>query len=465
MNKKTFSLNRRNFIHGAGVALALPWMETFAASKNGRSATPRRFMSVYHPDGVGLPLKKDPAWKDWSWFPQGGEKDFKLTKVLDVLEPLRNEITIYTGLSHPAARTVHGHSNADQYLTGAAYGGSGVYKNTISMDQIYADHIGNETRHSSLVMSTNGGTGAPRGAQTSSFNRDGRAIPAMDKPQQIFDMLFVTEGKGARKKLERSKSALDLLIADTRSVNRQISKHDQQTLQQYLDAVRDTEVKLAKAQKWVDTPIVKVDASHLKLNAEPEDARAYVQAIYGLTYLAFLSDSTRVATYMMGRENGAGPHDLLSKAVGLGNAHGLTHDVKKPNGWKNLGTYNRFQAEEFGRFVQKLKDTPEPNGDGNMLDNTFAMHGSASSSFHLSRNYPIYSAGGKNLGFNNGRYLKFGSGNEDNQAGAGITSDVGWKSKVEVTEEPLAKLFVTVLQRLGVETNKFADQTGGLDRV
>jgi hypothetical protein len=203
----------------------------------------------------------------------------------------------------------------------------------------------------------------------------------------------------------------------------------------------------------------------LKLNAEPEDARAYVQAIYGLTYLAFLSDSTRVATYMMGRENGAGPHDLLSKAVGLGNAHGLTHDVKKPNGWKNLGTYNRFQAEEFGRFVQKLKDTPEPNGDGNMLDNTFAMHGSASSSFHLSRNYPIYSAGGKNLGFNNGRYLKFGSGNEDNQAGAGITSDVGWKSKVEVTEEPLAKLFVTVLQRLGVETNKFADQTGGLDRV
>ncbi|MEM7397133.1 MAG: hypothetical protein AAF492_32835, partial [Verrucomicrobiota bacterium] len=180
---------------------------------------------------------------------------------------------------------------------------------------------------------------------------------------------------------------------------------------------------------------------------------------------AFLSDTTRVATYNMGRENGGGPHDLLSKAVGLGNAHALTHAVKKPNGWKNLGTYNRFQAEEFGKFVQKLKNTPEPTGHGTMLDNTFAMHGSASSSFHLSRNYPILSAGGKNLGFKNGRYLKFGRGNEDNQAGAGIVSDVGWRSEVKVEEEALAHLFVTIQQRFGVEKEAFAGFKGGLDRV
>ena len=466
MNKNLFSLNRRNFIQGSGIALALPWMETFAAKTSTSNKTPTRFFSVYHPDGVGLPLKEDPAWKDWSWFPEGGEKDFRLTKVLDVLEPLRSDISIYSGLSPPAHRTVHGHSNADQYLTGANYGGNGVYKNSISIDQVYANHIGEFTRHSSLVMSTNGGTGAPRGAQTSSFNRQGRAIPAMNSPKQIFDMLFVTSGKDARDKLARSKSVLDVLIADTRSLVRKISKHDQQTLQQYLDSVRDTEVKLAKAQKWIDSPVTKVDASHLNLAAEPgKSSRDYIQSIYGLTYLAFLSDSTRVATYMMGRENGAGPHDLLASAIDLKNAHALTHAVKKPDGWKNLGTYNRFQAEEFGRFVQKLKDTPEPNGNGSMLDNTFAMHGSASSSFHLSRNYPIISAGGKNLGFNNGRYLKFGTGNEDNQAGAGILSDIGWKSKVEVTEEPLAHLFVTILQRLGVDTDKFAGYKGGLDRV
>ena len=465
MSNKAVSLHRRSFLRASGLALALPWLETFAADPPASDDTPKRFVSIYHPDGVGLPLKTDPAWKDWSWFPRGGEKDFQLTKVLDVLEPLRNEITIYSGLSHPAVRKVHGHSNADQYLTGAATGGHGAYRNSISIDQVYAAQAGEFTRHASLVMSTNGGIGGPRGAQTQSFNRQGRPIPAMNKPKQIFDMLFVASGKDAAAKLARSKSALDLLISNTRSLGKKLSSHDQQTLQQYLDALRDTEIKLAKAQKWIDTPVPQVDTANLDLDADPKEARLYFQAMYELIYLSFLSDSTRVATFQLGRENGEGPHDLLSRAVGLGGAHGLTHSVKKPNGWKNLGTYNRYQAEEFGRFVQKLKDTQEPDGNGNMLDNTFAMHGSASSSFHLSRNYPIISAGGKNLGFKNGRYLKFGKGNEDNQANAGIVTDAGWNGRIEAEELPLARLFVTVLQRLGVETESFAGTSGTLNRV
>lgn len=466
MSNKPTILDRRRFLCGAGVALALPWLESLARANSAPSVTPKRFLSVYHPDGVGLPLKSDPAWNDWSWFPRGGEKDFQLTKVLDVLEPLRSEITVYSGLSHPAARKVHGHSNADQYLTGADIGGEGPYKNSISVDQVIAEHAGDFTRHASLVMSTNGGIGGPRGAQTQSYNREGRPIPAMNKPKQIFDTLFVTSGKDAHARLARSKSALDLLIANTRSLEKSLSNRDQQTLEQYLDAVRDTEVKLAKAQKWIDTPVPAVDASNLHLEATPEEARLYFQTMYELIYLAFLSDSTRVATFQLGRENGEGPHDLLSKAVGLNGAHGLTHAVKQPDGWKNLGTYNRYQAEEFGRFAQRLKDTPEPTGNGNMLDNTFAMHGSASSSFHLSRNYPIISAGGKNLGFTNGRYLKFGRGNEDNQAGAGIDTDAaGWEDEVRVEEEPLALLFITLLQRFGIETDSFAGITGTLNRV
>ena len=465
MDNKSVLLSRRTFLRGTGVALALPWLETFAAGSPNSDETPKRFLSVYHPDGVGLPLKSDPAWKDWSWFPRGGEQDFELTKVLDVLEPLRSDITIYSGLSHPAARRVHGHSNADQYLTGASIGGEGPYQNTISLDQVYAEHAGDFTRHSSLVMSTNGGVGGPRGAQTQSFNREGRPIPAMNKPKDIFDLLFVTSGKDAAAKLARSKSALDLLIENTRSLNRQLSKRDQETLKQYLDAVRDTELKLAKAQRWIDAPIPQVDTKNLHLDAEPKEARLYFKTMYELIYLAFLSDSTRVATFQLGRENGEGPHDLLSLAVGLGGAHGLTHEVKKPDGWKNLGTYNRYQAEEFGRFALRLRETPEPTGKGSLLDNTLAMHGSASSSFHLSRNYPIISAGGKNLGFTNGRYLKFGKGNEDNQAGAGIDTDAGWQGKQEVEELPLSKLFVTILQRLGVETDSFGGHTGSLSRV
>ena len=465
MNNPNSGLNRRGFLWGSGMALALPWLETFANEKEAGQGTPKRFVSIYHPDGVGLPLKTDPAWKDWSWFPRGGEHDFQLTKVLDVLEPLRQDITIYSGLSHPAARRVHGHSNADQYLTGADIGGHGPYRNTVSLDQVIAEESGNLTRHASLVMSTNGGIGGPRGAQTQSYNREGRPIPAMNKPKQIFDTLFVTTGKEAKEKLARSRSALDFLIENTRALDRKLSMADRRQLQQYMDAVRDTEIKLERAQKWVNTPIPEVDTQHLVLEAGPEEARLYFQTMYELIYLSFLSDSTRVATFQLGRENGEGPHDLLSKAVDLGKAHALTHDVKKPNGWQNLGTYNRYQASEFGRFVQKLRNTPEPDGHGNMLDNTFAMHGSASSSFHLSRNYPIISAGGRNLGFRNGRYLKFGTGNEDNQAGAGITSDSGWQSRVKVEEEPLAALFVTILQRMGIDADSFSGHAGTLARV
>jgi hypothetical protein len=466
MNDKPKKLGRRTFLRGTGIALALPWFETFGAENKTANETPKRFVSIYHPDGVGVPLKKDPAWKDWSWFPHGGEKDFELTKVLDVLEPLRSDVTVYAGLSHPAVRRVHGHSNADQYLTGADTQGHGPYKNSISLDQVYAEYIGEFTRHSSLVMSTNGGIGGPRGAQTQSFNREGRPIPAINKPKQVFDMLFVAGNRDAAARLARSKSALDLLLEDSRSLRRKLSKHDQGTLHQYLDSVRDTEVKLTKAQQWLDAPFPQVDSSSLHLEAGPKEARQYFQTMYDLIYLAFLSDSTRVATFQLGRENGGGPHDLLSKAVGLGAAHGLTHAVKNKNGWQNLGTYNRYQAEEFGRFIKKLKDTNEPGGKGNILDNTFAMHGSASSSFHLSRNYPIISAGGKNLGFTNGRYLNFvGLQQDGSLPGAGVTSDSGWRSKIGEEEPPLANLFVTILQRLGVETDSFAGYSGTLERV
>ncbi|MBL68335.1 MAG: hypothetical protein CMO74_07800 [Verrucomicrobiales bacterium] len=459
------ALTRRTFLRGTGIALALPWLETFAADSK-QTATPKRFVSVYHPDGVGVPLREDPAWKDWSWFPRGGEKDFELTKVLDVLEPLRSDITIYSGLSHPAVRRVHGHSNADQYLTGADTKGHGPYKNSISLDQYYAAQVGDATRHASLVMSTNGGIGGPRGAQTQSFNREGRPIPAMNKPKQIFDLLFVADGKEAAARLARSKSALDLLIEDTRSLGRKLSKRDQETLQQYLDSVRDTEVKLTKARRWLDTPLPQVDSSNLDLECGPAEARQYFKTMYDLIYLAFLSDSTRVATYQLGRENGEGPHDLLSRAVGLGGAHGLTHSVKKKNGWQNLGTYNRYQMEEFGRFVKKLKDTPEPTGNGTLLDNTFAMHGSASSSFHLSRNYPIVSAGGKNLGFKNGRYLQYVNLLKDGSLpGAGVISDSGWRGVAKEEDQALGHLFVSILQRLGVETDTFAGCTGTLKRV
>jgi hypothetical protein len=461
------SLDRRRFLRGAGVALALPWFESFKGLANtAKQPTSRkRLACFYQPDGVPMPRIDDPAHQDWSWFPHGKGKDFRFTKCLDPLEPLRKDLTIFSGLSHPAARTIHGHSNADQFLTGAPTGGAGDYANTISLDQLFAAHVGEHTRHASLVLSTDGGTGSPRGAQTMSFNRYGRHIPAEHKPKRIFDMLFVKSSGNAARRLALSKSALDDLMIDARSLKQTLSKHDQETLEDYLQSVRDTEINIEKAKRWMNIPLPQVNVDHLKLDITPEDPRVYLQTMYELIYLAFKTDSTRIATYQLGRENGVGISDYLARAVGFKLTHQLSHGTKAPGGWENFGTYCRFISEEFGRFATKLKSTPEPGGEGNMLDNTLLLYGSASSAFHLSRNYPLVLLGGKNMGFKHGQYLKYGQGNDDNQADAGISTDAGWRGDMDYEELPLSNLYLTMLHKLGVETEAFGGSTKTLAEV
>ena len=161
MNKIN-SLDRRRFLRGTSFALALPLFETYRVNgshRTGEPANPKRLGCFYFPDGVPMPLPEDPAFKDWAWFPHGSGAEFTLTKCMTPLEPLRNQITILSGFSHPAARTQHGHNNADQFLTGASTGGGDMeYRNTISLDQEYAMHVGDQTRFSSLVLSTDDST-------------------------------------------------------------------------------------------------------------------------------------------------------------------------------------------------------------------------------------------------------------------------------------------------------------------
>lgn len=459
------SLDRRRFLRGIGVALALPAFESFAAPAGvaKKAVKKKRLACFYMPDGVPMPLRKDPAHKDWAWFPHGSGKKFTLTKCLEPLEPLREDITIISGMSHPKVRKYHGHSNADQFLTAADTGPRGPYKNSISLDQEFASHVGDQTRFSSLVMSTDGGTGSPRGAHTISFNRYGRAIPAEHRPKRIFDMLFVKSDGDAAKRLALSQSALDDLREDAKSLRRELSTRDRKSLDEYLQSVRETEIKVAKSKRWMNIPLPKVDADHLKLNITPEEPKTYLQTMFELIYLAFKTDSTRVAAYQLGRENGVGVSDYLARAVGFKLTHQLSHQTKEKDGWKNFGIYNRFIAEELGRLFTKLKKSSEPGSDGNMLDNTLLLFGSASSAFHLSRNYPLILAGGKNMGFKHGQYLNFAG---DNPAGGPwLGGREPWQKEAAKEDLPLSNLFVTMLQRLGVKTKKFADSTGTLDAV
>lgn len=410
-----------------------------------------------------MPLSEDPSFQDWAWFPHGSGEEFKLTKCLDPLEPHRDELTILSGFSHPAARSIHGHSNADQFLTAASTGATGEYQNSISLDQEYASFVGDQTRFSSLVLSTDGGTGTPRGAHTLSFNRSGRAIQAEHRPKRVFDKLFVKSDANAARQLSLSTSALDDLLADANDFRRTLSQQDQHSLDEYLQSVREAEVKVEKAKRWMDIPLPEVGVDHLKLDITMDDPRVYLQTVFELIYLAFKTDSTRVATYQLGRENGIGVSDYLARAVGFNLTHQLSHQTKEADGWKNFGVYCRFLSEEYARFIKRLKDTPEPAGEGSMLDHTVLLYGSASSAFHLSRNYPLILAGGKKLGFRHGQYLNRAGMNP--QGGAWLGGQEPWQKEVAHEDVPLSNLFVTMLQRLGMETDSFADSTGTVDEV
>ena len=289
------TLDRRKFLRGAGIGLALPWFETFASALKSSSKQKKRLACFYIPDGVPMPRSDDPAFNEWSWFPHSDGKSYRFTKCLEPLEALRKEITVFSGLSHPAVRNVHGHSNADQFLTGANTGSGGDYANSISMDQVFAAQFGDQTRHSSLVLSTDGGTGSPRGAQTMSYNRQGRPIPAENRPKRIFDQLFVTNNQSAARQLAVQQSALDLLLEDARSLNRRLSNHDKETLEQYLQSVRETEQKVEKAKAWLNIPLPTVNADHLNLEITPEDPRNYLRTMFDLIFLSPFTPIQRAA--------------------------------------------------------------------------------------------------------------------------------------------------------------------------
>lgn len=454
-------LDRRRFLRGSGAALALPLLSSgisLSAGDSERQTTPKRLACIYFPDGVPMPLQEDPAYQDWSWFPHGEGTDFTFTKCTDVFEPLRADLSVLSGFSHPESRKVHGHRNADQFLTAAKIRREGPYKNSISLDQVYAEHVGDQTRFSSLVMSTDGGIGTPRAAQTLSFSRTGRAIPAEQSPKRIFDMLFVKSNADAARRLAMSESALDEMLEDANDLRRILSSEDKLRFDEYLDSVREAEIRVQKARKWVNMPLPKLDDYQLEQDVSPEAPRLYVQTMFDMIYLAFKTDSTRVATYQIGRENGAGVSDRLARAVGFDLAHKLTHDTKFPGGWERLGKYCRFLNEEFVRFANKLKDTPEPAGYGSMLDNSLLLFGSASSAFHLSRNYPLVLAGGRNLGLKHGKYLNYAGAKP--MAGAWRGGKEPYQKEITHDDQPLTRVFVTMLQQLGMETESFAGATG-----
>ncbi len=400
---------------------------------------PRRFCGFYFPYGVSLPDAKH-ADAEWNWFPDGTGTDFKFRKSLESLEPLRNDVTIMSGLSHPNGRRMGGHDTGDIFLTGAQFKGS-QFVNSISIDQFAAEHIGKHTRFSSLVLSTDGGVGEPTRTSTLSFGRTGQPVPSLSKPRQIFDRLFGVNDESLaaqHRELRNSRNMLDQVLANAKSLRLKLGKQDQRKFDEYLASVRAIEQRVERSQRWLEIPKPKVAETGLHLEADDNAPRELIRTMYDLIYLAFQTDSTRLATYQLGSMNGATSiAGKFPSLIGLkGNHHSLAHGAGKAGGAERLGQWDQFLAQQFSYFLERLRSTPE--GDGNLLDNTICFYGSSNSKTHNNNNYPLILAGGRRLGLKHGQHL---------------TLDA---------KTPLSNVFVTTLNCMGIETPTFADSTGEL---
>lgn len=438
---KSWHLDRRTFLRGTGAALALPWLESMTAAAPAVEL-PRRFCAVYFPFGVSMaPVDHEHA--EWGWFPKGEGSDYEFTNVLRPLEKHRADVTILGGLSHPNGRKMGGHDTGDTFLTAAELSGSD-FSNTVSLDQLAARHIGHATRFPSLVLSSDGGVGEPTRSTTLSFSETGRPVPALASPQQVFDRLF-GEGddstEAQRRRLHATESMLDRVLEHSRSLERRLGTRDRAKLDEYLSSVRDVERRVERSQAWLDIAKPHVDPASIPLEATPKAPEEYVRAMYDLMFLAFQTDTTRLATYMIGQVAGATTvANSFPACIGLsGNWHGLAHGQGKKNGYENLGRFDQFLAEHLAYFVGRLAEAEE--GDGTLLDRTMVLYGSSNSRTHQNRNYPLVVAGGRGLGLKHGQYRRFDE------------------------KTPLSNLYVTLLQKLGIDRERFVDSTGEMTEI
>lgn len=448
MAKKSWHLDRRTFLLGTGVSLGLPWLECMASAKElpvFLEQAPRRICGLYFGFGVALPPENH-EHAHWRWFPRGDGHEFQFTETLKPLENQRKKLTILGGLSHPNGRRMGAHDTADTFLTGAFLNNKNLV-NTISVDQVAAGAIGDQTRFSSLVLSTDGGVGEPTRSSTLSYNDKGRPIPALHQPQQIFDRFF---GAGdadliaARRRLKSAASMLDIVLEDSHSLRNRLGKQDRKKLDEYLAAVRQIEEGVERSQRWLEIPRPELrdeERKLLDLDSDDEAPLQFIRTMYDLIYLAFRTDSTRVATYQI-----TNMADCSSKAAKFpqlqgfkDSLHTLAHDWDKPGGSERLGQWDRFMAEQFAYFLNRLDSAPEQQGT--LLDHTLVLYGSSNSVTHDNNNYPLILAGGSEMGLKHGRFLKF--------------SD----------QVPMANLFVTMLNRAGIDCPVFADSTGELTEL
>lgn len=444
MAQKTWHLDRRQLLQGGGISLALPWLQGMTwAQTTQASETPKRLVVTYISYGVYEPQGDAGQHHDWSWWPCSQPGPLTFNQSSKPFESLKEYVTYLRGLDHAGGYGLGGHSSGDVFATGANMSGN-EKTNNISVDQVAARLHGHKTRYPSLVLGTEGGTGTYGGAKTLSHYGPGRPIPSMHRPQEIFNRLFRPyAGKSmeaVRSQLRRDASVLDLMLENSKSLQRQLGRDDQRKVDEYLQGIRSLEQRVERTSQWTHQPLPEVDTKGLNLEVSHQNPEEYIRCMYDLLFLALQTDSTRFATLMLESEHSS-QSELWHYASHVLGYQGSTHDIahKRPH---ESGLWDQWRARQHAYFLNRLRKTQE--GDGNMLDQTMVVWGSAHPhASHSAKNYPIQVAGGNALGLKHGNLHAFEG-----------------DRKV-----PLANLFVTLLNAANTPTEAFADSTGEMTEI
>lgn len=409
---------RRRFLRAAGVSLALPWLDTLVPTM-ARGATdndpPRRMICICAPLG----------FYPGSFIPKETGKDYELSPYLEVLSDFRDDFTVISGLAGISG----GHQAIDGFLTGVPGAGQPGIRNGISVDQFAAEHIGGQTRFPSLALSGEG--------LGLSWTRTGARLPAHNSPSRLFAEMFLegkdNEVRAQLQNLEEGRSILDDVRDQARSLRSKLGDDDREKLDEYLTSVRELEQRLVTNEKWVKTPKPKVNVEPPKDISNRSDLIGRTRLLFDLAHLAVQTDSTRLITIMLAGATSAPPIPGVTQGH-----HDLSHHGKDPGKLAQLALIEIECMKVLGELVGKLKQSHE--GGESLLERTTVYLGSnlGDASSHSNKNLPILVAGG---GFRHGQHLAFDPQNPP----------------------PLGNLYVSMLQRLGIETDKFNTGVGSLN--
>lgn len=414
-------LHRRTVLRGAGVAMSLPWLSAMQQAFGGPAkSAPKRFVATT----LGLGLVAD------NLFPSDAGKGYKPSLYMKSLQDLRDRVTVVSGVSHPGVKG--GHRAEASILTGASIGSSGRAKNTISIDQLMAKHLGDATRYASLVLSTGGST-------SPCYTETGAMIAPQDSPSRLFKQLFVDEAASERDRqagrVRQGRSIMDLVGEDAKSLSRELGVGDRDRLDEYFTSVRQLEKRMEKSERWAKQPKPKVDEPMPQDVRDASDLIGRQKTMLDVVRLALETDSTRFISLHIPGAGGVIPIEGVEDGY-----HSLSHHGLDEDKLEQLAIVESAIIGQWAQFIGELNSRHDASG--RILDNTTVLLTSnlGNASNHDNRNMPVLLAGGS---FKHGQHLAFDR--KDNY--------------------PLTNLYVDILQEAGLETASFATSTGTMTGI